>query len=168
MKKSATILIVTGMLSSAFANAGDYYGDRARVLSASPILERINVPRSDCRTEYETRTIKEDRSYLGSIVGGLAGGLVGSRFGGGNGRLATTAIGAGVGAVVGDHIDNGDRGYSSERVPVERCATVDNWTTQTRGYNVTYEYEGRTYTTVTDRDPGPYIPVEVSVRPGRY
>jgi hypothetical protein len=38
------------------------------------------------------------------VVGAVAGGVIGSRFGGGNGRLVTTAAGAVLGSVIGDEL----------------------------------------------------------------
>lgn len=155
------------------ALADHEYEDRARVLSVTPQIERVNSPRQECRTEYVRESYYEAprRSNTGAIVGGIAGGLIGSRFGGGSGRIATAAVGAGLGAVVGDRYDNRDAGYGRERVetrPVERCVTVDNWQSVTTGYLVNYEYNGRQYTTVTERDPGRFIPVNVAVRPSGY
>ncbi|WP_020168820.1 MULTISPECIES: glycine zipper 2TM domain-containing protein [Methylotenera] len=151
------------------ALADDDYQDRARVISVTPQVERVNSPRQECSTEYVRETYYEapQRSLGGAILGGLTGGLVGSRFGGGNGRIATAAIGAGVGAIVGDRIDNNGQANGRERVqtrPVDRCVTVDNWQTVNAGYLVNYEYNGRQYSTVMDRDPGPYVPLQVAVR----
>lgn len=155
------------------ALADHEYEDRARVLSVRPQIERVNTPTQECRTEYVRESYYEAprRSNTGAIVGGIAGGLIGSRFGGGSGRIATAAVGAGLGAVVGDRYDNRDAGYGRERVetrPVERCVTVDRRESVTTGYLVNYEYNGRQYTTVTERDPGKFIPVNVAVRPGGY
>jgi uncharacterized protein YcfJ len=72
---------------------------------------------------------------------------------------------------VGDRYDNNGRDYGLERVenrPVERCVTVDNWNQVPAGYLVNYEYNGRQYSTVTNQDPGRFIPVQVQVRPNGY
>lgn len=159
--------------ASMTASAGhDRYGDRARVISVTPQVERVNTPVQECHTEYVRETYYEDnrRSNGGAIIGTIAGGLIGSRFGGGNGRLITTAIGAGLGAVIGDRHSNR---YSQSRQhvetrPVDRCVTVDHWETVNRGYLVDYKYNGRRYTTETAEHPGRYIPVNVSVRPGGH
>lgn len=173
-KLNKTILTSLILASASItANAGhDGYDDRARVISVTPQVERVNVPVQECRTEYVRESYYEDtrRSNGGAIVGTIAGGLIGSRFGGGNGRLVTTAVGAGLGAVIGDRHDNR---YSQPREhvqtrPVDRCVTVDRWETVNRGYLVDYEYHGRRYTTETLDHPGRYIPVNVSVRPGGY
>ena len=155
----------------------DNYQDRARVISVAPQFERVNTPRQDCRTEYVRESYYEapQRSFGGAVIGGVAGGLLGSTIGRGNGRVAAAAVGAGVGAIVGDRVDNNrreyGREYGRERVasrPVESCVTVDNWSQIPAGYLVNYEYNGRQYTTVTERDPGRFIPVQVVVRPNGY
>ena len=152
--------------------ADDDYEDRARVISVTPQLERINDARQECRTEYVRESYYEapQRSLGGAIIGGVAGGLLGNTIGRGNGRVAATAVGAGVGAIVGDRIGN-SQAYGRERVetrPVERCVTVDHWETVNAGYLVNYEYNGRQYSTVMDRDPGRYVPISVAVRSNGY
>ena len=164
---TATV-VLPALINTAYAD--DNYDDRARVISVTPQLQRVNSPRQDCRTEYVRESYYEnrDRSNTGAIIGGLTGGLVGSRFGGGNGRIATAVLGAGLGAIVGDRYDNNDlNGRGRERVesrPVERCVSVDNYQNVPAGYLVNYEYNGRQYSTVTDNDPGRFIPVSVQVR----
>ena len=168
---TATI-VLPALINTAYAD--DNYDDRARVISVTPQLQRVNNPRQDCRTEYVRESYYEprDRSNTGAIIGGLTGGLVGSRFGGGNGRIATAALGAGLGAIVGDRYDNNGRdSRGRERVesrPVERCVSVDNWQNVPAGYLVNYEYNGHQYSTVTDRDPGRFIPVSVALRSNGY
>ena len=164
---TATV-VLPALINTAYAD--DNYDDRARVISVTPQLQRVNNPRQECRTEYVRESYYEnrDRSNTGAIIGGLTGGLVGSRFGGGNGRIATAALGAGLGAIVGDRYDNNGRdSRGRERVesrPVERCVNVDNWQNVPAGYLVNYEYNGRQYSTVTDNDPGRFIPVSVQLR----
>lgn len=153
--------------------ASDDYEDRARVIAVTPQLERVNSPRQECRTEYIRESYYEapQRSLGGAIIGGVAGGLLGNTIGRGNGRVAAAAVGAGVGAIVGDRVDNNRQTYGRERVetrPVESCVTVDNWQTVNAGYLVNYEYNGRHYSTMMDRDPGRYVPVHVALRPNGY
>lgn len=174
LKLTKTMLVgflLAGSAVSAFAD--DDYEDRARVISVQPQTQRVNNPRQDCHTEYQRENVYEprDRSLGGSIIGGVAGGLLGSTIGRGNGRVAAAAVGAGIGAIVGDRVDNNQRsgGYQRyENRPVERCVSVDNWQTVNNGYVVQYQYNGRNYSTVMDRDPGNYIPVHVGVRPNGY
>jgi uncharacterized protein YcfJ len=175
MRQTLLIGLIAATVSvPALAGHEDAYEDRGRVTAVTPQFERVNTPRQECRTEYVRESYYEAprRSNTGAIIGGVAGGLVGSRFGGGNGRIATAALGAGLGAVIGDRYDNNGRdSQGRERVvtrPVESCVTVDNWHQVPAGYLVSYEYNGRQYSTVTDQDPGRYIPVHVEVRPNGY
>lgn len=162
----ATSVVLMAASQAAFADAE--YMDRARVLSVAPQVQQVNQPRQECHTEYVRESVYEsNRSNTGAIVGGVAGGLLGSTIGRGNGRIAAAAVGAGVGAIVGDRVGN-QNASSGERVvtrPVEQCAMVDQWQTITTGYLVNYEYQGRQYTTLMDRDPGPFLDVAVMVRP---
>ena len=172
-------LLLLGLIAAtvslpAFAGHDDNYEDRGRVISVTPQVERVNTPRQECRTEYVRESVYENRSRsnTGAVIGGVSGGLLGSTIGRGNGRVAAAVVGAGLGAIIGDRVDN-DRGYDRgrERVesrPVERCVQVDNWSQVPAGYLVNYEYNGRQYTTVTERDPGRYIPVSVAVRQNGY
>jgi uncharacterized protein YcfJ len=171
LKKVSVHMLLPVVLAagySASAKADDQYIDSARVISVTPQTERVNVPRQECRTEYQQQSFREDRSIGGALIGGIAGGLLGSTIGRGNGRVAAAAVGAGVGAVVGDRVDNNNRVVTSRTVPVEACYTVDSWQTVNTGYLVAYEYNGRTYTTVTDEAPGRYIDVSVAVGPNGY
>lgn len=162
--------LMTGFLALPVM-ADDQYMDRGRVLSVTPQMERVNVPRQECRTEYQRQSVQEEyrdgsRSYTGSILGGIAGGLLGSTIGKGSGRVAAAAVGAGIGAVAGDRITNRPNNVTTTRsVPVETCYQVDNWQTVNTGYLVTYQYNGRTYTTVTNQPPGDFVDVNVSVSP---
>ena len=58
----------------------------------------------------------------GAVAGGVVGGLVGNRFGGGNGRVAATALGIVGGALLGNSIEasrNGPRASESYRVSIQ-------------------------------------------------
>jgi uncharacterized protein YcfJ len=157
------------LMASSQMVLADEYIDRARVLSVAPQVQRINQPRQECRTDYVRESVYEQpgRSNAGAIIGGVAGGLLGSTIGKGGGRIAAAAVGAGVGAIVGDRVDNQNT-YGRERVvtrPVEQCVVVDQWQNVTTGYVVNYEYQGRQYSTMMDRDPGPMMDVAVQIRP---
>ncbi|MES2180949.1 MAG: glycine zipper 2TM domain-containing protein [Pseudomonadota bacterium] len=166
-------VLVPALLTAAFsmsALADDQYTDTARVLSSTPQVERVNMPRQECRTEYQQQSYSNngDRSIVGAVIGGLAGGLLGNTIGHGNGRVAAAAVGAGVGAIAGDRISNNRNSNTVVTRPVQSCYQVDNWQTVTSGYLVTYAYNGRVYSTVTNNPPGRYIDVNVAVAPGRY
>ena len=161
-------IIVSTLLAAGFslpAMANDEYFDQARVIAVTPQYERVNMPVESCHTEYVREShYSNERSPVGAIIGGVAGGLLGSQIGKGSGRVAGAAVGAGVGAVVGDRIGNSQTTTYANR-PVERCVVTDNWQTVSKGYLVTYHYNGRDYTTLLDHDPGRTMPVRVSVTP---
>jgi uncharacterized protein YcfJ len=167
-------VLATALMAAVFtlpAMANDQYSDTARVLSVTPQTERVNVPRQECRTEYQQQSYSNsgDRSIAGAVIGGIAGGLLGNTIGRGNGRIAAAAVGAGMGAIAGDRIGNNQNNTVSTRsVPVQSCYQVDNWQTVNSGYLVTYEYNGRTYSTVTNNHPGNTINVNVAVSSDNY
>jgi uncharacterized protein YcfJ len=83
----------------------------------------------------------------------------------GSGRVAASAAGAAIGAIVGDRLSNRDTREEFYEREVRRCRMVDNFETRITGYRVTYEYAGRTYTAMLPYDPGPRLPVHISVEP---
>lgn len=158
MKKTILLLSLTSLYTGAYAAD---FTDTARVISSTPIYERVNEPRRECWTETVQGAAPRERSIGGAVVGGIAGGVIGSQVGGGNGRLAATAAGTLVGAMVGDHMANPDQARGDQQV--ERCRQVDRVREVITGYNVTYRYNGREATTTLPYDPGSRIQVAVSV-----
>lgn len=147
---------------AAMADYGHQFRERAKVVSSTPVYEQINEPRRECWTEYESREVyRNGNNTGGAILGAVVGGLVGSTVGKGNGKVAAAAVGAATGAVVGDRwSDRG--GYGYEERPVERCRVTDNHRQEVVGYDVTYRYNGRNYTTRLPYDPGEWLNLNVS------
>lgn len=154
-------------LSSLMAQASDYE-DVARVVSVSERTSGSSQPRRECDS-YSGGS--QERGLAGAGIGGVAGGLLGAQVGKGNGKVAAAAVGAVAGALVGDRIqNNGAQGGT-------RCTTVDNYTTRVVGYNVTYEYNGNTYSDYVSTagysnagyapNPGDTIRVRVHLTPVR-
>lgn len=165
MRQFTQKMLITLLLASASAPvwAEDAFYDDAPVISAVPQIERVNTPRQECRTEMVRESVgMNSSSPAGSIIGGIAGGLLGSTIGQGNGRVAAAAVGAGVGAIVGDRVASTPSTVLTER-PIERCVTVDQWQDVSRGYLVTYRYNGRDFTTVTNTQPGSTVKVRIAV-----
>lgn len=102
MKKSALIMVMAAF--STVAGAADFV-DTARVVSSTPIYERVSEPRQECWTETANAPAQE-RSMGGAVVGGVAGGLLGSQVGRGSGQTAATAAGAIAGTMVGNNVSN--------------------------------------------------------------
>lgn len=164
------VAILLGACAIGSVQASDF-DDFGRVVSVAPQVEQFNQPRQECRTEYvqvQRQPQQQPRSVGGSIIGGIAGGLLGNQVGGGNGRTAATAAGAIAGAITGDRIDN-NNGYVVQAPPTEeavrQCRMVDHWESRTNGYNVTYEYHGRNFTSVMPYDPGQRVRLHVAVTP---
>lgn len=90
------------------AHAADFT-DNARVISATPIMEKVYEPRQECVAEPQPRRAPQaERSVIAPIIGGVAGALLGSTVGRGSGRDAATAAGAIAGSIIGDRVANPD------------------------------------------------------------
>ena len=116
---------------------------------------------------------------VATVVGGVLGAVIGSQVGGGSARYATSAIGSMVGGIAGQRVyENAQRNRYPQPVSIQVCDPVPvdarGYSTgyggvndgQVSGYDVTYEYGGRTYTTRTSYNPGNRIRVRVDVTPG--
>lgn len=165
--------------------AAESFGDRARVLSSRPVMERIPVSREECWNEvqrgYEERRITRTDTGAaigpGTILGAVVGGAIGRQFGNSTGgKDRGTAAGAIVGGLIGNQIerDANAQGPSSrelevERRPVERnverCRVVEEVREATVGWDVRYEYQGREFSRRMQHDPGRFLRVRVEVEP---
>lgn len=160
-KPSITVLTAVLALAAGAAQAGHEYHDRARVVSSTPIYERVNEPRRECWTEYESRRVHAGGNNTGgAILGAVAGGLLGSTVGKGDGKVAAAAVGAATGAVIGDRWNDGSSYRYVER-PVEHCRKVNDFHHEIVGYDVVYRYNGRHYSTRLPYDPGKWIDLKV-------
>lgn len=100
--------VIAAMIAALPAYATDYT-DTARVVSSTPIVERVREPRQECTPEAPPqRESQAGRSVIAPIIGGVAGALLGSTVGRGSGRDAATAAGAIAGTIVGDRVANPD------------------------------------------------------------
>lgn len=166
MNKFAGVLagvVTLGCIVPAAAQAGgSEIRDYARVVSKSEIVEEVPVQKKICRTVDET-VESSGRSPAGAIIGGVAGGVLGHTVGKGSGKQAATAVGAIAGAIIGDRIGNRDAGGSVTTRPVERCEVAQDYEERVVGYRVTYEYDGKRYTTRMDKDPGREVELRISV-----
>jgi uncharacterized protein YcfJ len=168
MKRLAVLAMLATGAVAAQAQAPTFI-DRARVQSAEPRYESVQVPRNECTSQWvnEPRPVAGSGGYGGAVIGGVAGAIVGNQIGKGHGREAATAAGAVIGALAGDRIANRDPypAYEQAQREVRTCRTVYDVQTQLSGYRVTYEYRGHQYQTVLRDHPGQSLPVRVSVEP---
>jgi uncharacterized protein YcfJ len=186
--KLAMAGLLVAVAGTAVADPGERGAgvDYARVVDVVPIVQRVRIatPARECWQETEYQTIRhETRSYapaqrrvntaVPTIAGGIIGGVIGHQFGGGSGQDAMTAVGALVGASVGNRSAYAQAApptqvtFEERPVSVERCRTVTSERIEERieGYRVTYLYADREYVTTMAQDPGTSIPVRVSVVP---
>jgi uncharacterized protein YcfJ len=178
MRKLALAPLLLALLSAAPSQAANVgFQDTAWVIASAPVYESFNEPRRECWNEqvgYERplpRVASEirDGNPGGAVLGGILGGILGNTLGKGDGRKVATVLGATAGAIAGDNYGGRDYRappeYRGEVRPVfeQRCRNVDNWSRKLTGYNVTYRYQGREYTSFMPYDPGNSVRVNVSI-----
>lgn len=147
--------------------------DYASVVHVEPITRQVRVetPRREC---WDESRYTQSRPHISepavggrTLLGGIIGGVIGHQIGSGRGRDAATIAGSVIGAGVG--YDAASRRSSSavEERTVQRCDVRYDRDVEERidGYRVTYEYNGREYTTRLPYDPGERIRVRVNVAP---
>ena len=137
----------------------------AHVLSATPVVSQVGVPRQDC-VEVQ-RVVQSQPSGLGALVGAVVGGVAGHQIGGGAGRAVATGLGAVAGGVIGNQVE-ANNSYATA-YPARSCRTVSTSENRVVGYDVVYEYNGQRYTTRTAGDPGQRLAIDVRPASGdRY
>jgi uncharacterized protein YcfJ len=156
LSRNLLIPALTGAIAFSAAGAAQAQDERGRVISSTPVIQQVTVPREVCQNVQVREPARG--TGAGAIMGGIAGGAMGNAVGKGTGRAVATAIGIFGGAVLGDRIESGGR--DTVRT-VQECTTQNTYENQTVGYNVVYEYAGRQYSMQTDREPGRYVPVTV-------
>ncbi len=154
MKK---ILVLSALSASGLlafdASAADIL---ARVITSTPVVNQVAVPRQVCNTQQViTETPK---SGGGALLGAVAGGAVGNAIGNGGGRALATVIGLVGGAMVGDRVE----GSNSQMQNIQQCSTQTFYENRASHYNVVYEYQGTQYNVQMAQDPGPYVRLQVT------
>ena len=87
--KSTTLLgvaAVAAVLGAPVAQAQE----QGRVLSSTPILQQVSVPRQVCGNEMVYNN--DNTSGAGAVIGAIAGGILGNQVGGGTGRAAAAHL----------------------------------------------------------------------------
>ena len=166
MKKSAIVLSLAALVGSTASNAqSEMQIVSSKVLNRTPIMESIQVS-SPKRVCYQEQVVTQNtQSYTPSILGGIVGAAAGNQFGKGRGKDLATVAGGVLGASVGRDVQN--KNAQSHTALVERCHDEVEYRYEERvtGWRVTYEYNGQTYVTRTDSDPGENLKLRVSVQP---
>ncbi len=144
---------LTAVLAYAPANAEEI----GKVISTTPIIQQVAVPRQVCNTQQVVT--EGQKSGAGAAMGAIAGGAVGSQMGGGSGRTLATMAGIFGGAILGNNIE----GASAPEVKnVQNCSQQTFYENRTMAYNVVYEYAGKQYTVQMPQDPGPTVRLQIT------
>lgn len=131
--------------------------EMGRVISATPVIQQIAVPRQVCTTQAVTTS--GAKSGAGAVMGAVAGGAIGNAVGDGTGRALATMIGLVGGAILGDRVEGSGQ---PETRNVQTCSTQNFYENRTVSYNVVYEFAGKQYSTSMPQDPGPFVKLQIS------
>ena len=155
--KTPIIPFMTGLLAIAGSGLAHAQEEQGRVISSTPVVQQVAVPREVCSDE--SVTYQGQPSGAGALLGGIAGGAAGNAIGNGSGRAAATVIGLIGGAIIGNRVEGPGQPYTES---YRQCGTQTFYENRTVAYNVVYEYAGRQYNVQTPQDPGRYIRLNVS------
>ncbi len=142
---------------SLIAAAGFAQQETARVVSVTPIVQQVSVPRQVCSNE--TVTSGSQNSGAGAVMGAIAGGAMGNAVGGGNGKTAATMLGVLGGAIMGNNIEGSGAPQTQN---VQRCSTQHVLENRIMSYQVIYEFGGKQYSVQMPHDPGPTIRLQLT------
>ena len=126
--------------------------DMGQVLSRAAVYQQVAVPRQSC---MQTANPNAPTSGAGAFSGAVTGAVIGTILG--DGRGAGTLLGAMGGAIVGDRAES-----NANSQPVTTCTTQTVMENRLVGYNVVYEYAGKTYNVQLPQDPGPTIALQIA------
>lgn len=157
MKTPVLIPVMAGLLAMAGGGLAHAQEEQGRVLSSTPVIQQVAVPREVCSDERVT--LQGQKSGAGALIGGIAGGAMGNAIGNGSGRAAATVIGLIGGAIVGDRVEGPGQPYTET---YRRCGTQTFYENRTVAYDVVYEYAGRQYRVQMPHDPGRFVRLNVT------
>lgn len=145
-KNLLSLVFLAAVTASFSASAKDVL---ANITNVAPVYSQHVVSQQICDVVYSDQSQQVGAVNPGTVIGGIAGALLGSQAGGGNGRMAFTALGAVTGAMSGDRIVQQQRSNQPQQV----CRWVQRPEQQISGYRVTYEYQQEAYQSVLPYDP---------------
>lgn len=123
-----------------------------QVLSRTAVYQQVAVPRQTCA---QIITPNAPTSGAGAVSGAVTGAVLGSIVGEGRGPVAL--LGAIGGAIIGDKTES-----NANSQPTTTCTTQAFMENRLVGYNVVYEYAGKTYNVQLPQDPGPTIALQIA------
>jgi uncharacterized protein YcfJ len=157
VNKPVLLPLMAGLLALGGASAAQAQEAQGRVLSSTPVVQQVAVPREVCQDEQVS--VQDRKSGAGALMGGIAGGAIGNAIGNGSGRAAATVIGLMGGAILGDRIEGG--GQTRTEI-VRNCGTQTFYENRTVAYDVVYEYAGQQYSVQMQQDPGRFVRLSVT------
>jgi uncharacterized protein YcfJ len=161
MKTPVLIPVMTGLLALAGSGVAHAQDEQGRVISSTPIIQQVAVPREVCSDQQVT--YQGQKSGAGALIGGIAGGAMGNAIGDGSGRAAATVIGLIGGAMLGNRIEGPGQ---TQTETYRQCGTQTFYENRTVSYDVVYEYAGKQYRTQMPNDPGRFVRLNVSPAEG--
>jgi uncharacterized protein YcfJ len=155
---AGAVIVTTG---GAFAGYKSWQEQHrfADVVNAKAVTQKIKTPREACHDETVTqqRQPKDQHRIAGTVIGAVVGGVVGNQFGGGNGRTLATAAGAAAGGYAGNQVQDRMQQGNTYQTTQHKCETVYDVETKQLGYDVKYQFDGKTGVVRMDHDPGKRI-----------
>lgn len=132
----------------------------ARVVSATPNVERFVETRQQCTDQLQTVTTPGTAGLGSTIAGSLIGGALASPIGKGSGKTVAIATGSAIGAHVARQAAASQTTTTTRTVQV--CQPVSSVREQVRDYSVRYEWEGREHQVTLPQHPGAWLKVSSS------
>jgi uncharacterized protein YcfJ len=157
MKKIAIQNTLLAGLLTVLASAAVQAQEVGKVISSTPIIQQVAVPRQVCNTQQVVTG--GQKSGAGAAMGAIAGGVIGNQIGKGSGNALATMAGLFGGAVLGDNIEGPG---TSEVKNVQSCSQQMFYENRTMAYNVVYEFAGKQYTVQMPQDPGPTVRLQIT------
>ncbi|MBU3647752.1 MAG: hypothetical protein FGM56_06715 [Limnohabitans sp.] len=157
MKKTSLTALLLITLTSALSAVSVQAQEVGKVISSTPIIQQVAVPRQVCNNEQVVT--QGQKSGAGAAMGAIAGGAIGNNMGQGSGRAAATMLGLFGGAILGDKIEGPG---TPEVRNVQNCSQQMFYENRTMAYNVVYEFAGKQYTVQMPQDPGPTVRLQIT------
>ena len=150
--KQAVLFSAMGILASASGLASAE--EVGRVLSTTPVMQQVAVPRQVCS---QPMVVQQPSSGGGALLGAIVGGVLGNTIGHGMGRAAATGVGMVAGAALGDNIEG-----QNQPQAMQQCSTQTFYENRTTTDNVVYEYAGKQFNVQLPYDPGQTIRLQLT------
>jgi uncharacterized protein YcfJ len=154
MKNTKTILAMPVLALAVGAALAQEVG---QVISSTPVMQQVGVPRQVCTTEPVA--VQAPKSGAGALLGAIAGGAIGNAVGSGSGRAAATMLGVVGGSLVGDRVEGQSPTYIEN---VRRCQVSTVYEDRVVAYNVVYEYAGKRYAVQMPHHPGSAVELQLT------